>query len=65
MKVAVRNALENFCGTIEATGGVFQDPETLHWYPCGDPTWFDLGDAYLVACEALGRKPMVGEGGDA
>jgi hypothetical protein len=54
-------ALENFCSTIEATGGVFKDPENGYWYPVGDPTWFDLGDAYLAACEALRRKPLIAD----
>lgn len=51
-------ALDRLCSTIEATGGVitFKDGNCA---PEGDPEWIDLGDAYLAACEALGRKPKI------
>jgi hypothetical protein len=55
---AMRNALENFIGTVEATGGVCLDEEG-HYVPVADPEWMDLGGAYLVACAALHRQPMI------
>jgi hypothetical protein len=53
-------ALEEFVSAIEVTGGVKADPEGsgLH-VPVGDEEWVDLGEAYLKACAALGRKPKV------
>ena len=54
----MRNALENFIGTVEATGGVLLDEEG-HYVPVADPQWMDLGDAYLLACEALQRQPTI------
>lgn len=53
-------ALEAFVDTIEATGGLIPG-EFGMLSPAGDPTWSDLGSAYLLACAALGRKPMVTE----
>jgi hypothetical protein len=71
--VAMRAALGAFIGTIEATGGcvrpgegtvgppgeeviAFEDDRPV---PAGDESWPDLADAYLLACRALGRPPMV------
>jgi len=52
-------ALMQFVNTIENTGGLENDGVS----PVGDPEWIDLGDAYVKACAALDRKPMI-EGGD-
>jgi hypothetical protein len=55
--------LEDLVRTIEATGGLVQaddgDPGVLA--PAGDPTWIDLGDTYLKACEVLQREPVIHE----
>jgi hypothetical protein len=55
---AVREALEGFIKTIEATGGCHRD-EGDSVVPAGDPDWLDLADAYLRACKALGREPQI------
>jgi hypothetical protein len=69
----MRSALEAFIRTIEATGGCIRpgwrtvnvageemiDPEGLLPVPAGDEDWADLADAYLLACRALGREPML------
>ena len=71
--VAMRAALEAFIGTIEATGGCVRpgrrtiDPDGQEIVefeghlpvPAADEDWPDLADAYLLACRALGREPMV------
>jgi hypothetical protein len=71
--VAMRSALEAFISTIEATGGcirpsgrtvgpsgeefiVFEDDRPV---PAGDDSWPDLADAYLLACRAMGRAPVI------
>jgi len=59
MEDAIKKALEDFCEVIEACGGVVKNG-TLY-EPIGDSNWSDLGDAYIVACKALGRKPVVEE----
>lgn len=51
-------ALDGFVRTIEATGGVVRLPSGHH-VPRIDPDWVDLGEAYLMACAAIGRQPMV------
>jgi hypothetical protein len=58
---AVRDALEEFVECIEQTGGLVADPdhEGYEGVPNADPEWGDLGDAYISACKALGRKPMI------
>jgi hypothetical protein len=70
---AMRSALEAFIGTIEATGGcVRPERRTINLdgqeivefeghFPesAADEHWLDLADAYLLACRALGREPMV------
>jgi hypothetical protein len=54
----VRAALDDFIETIEATGGCVQEEgESLG--PAGDPDWIDLADAYLRACAAIGRTPLI------
>jgi hypothetical protein len=70
---AMRSALEAFIGTIEATGGCLRpgtvttgpggeeviDFEDSRPVPAGDESWLDLADAYLLACRALGREPVL------
>ncbi len=51
------NALAEFCDTIEDTGGVKKDDKGYH-VPVADEDWIDLGEAYMRACDALGRKPV-------
>jgi hypothetical protein len=46
--------------TIEATGGCVRD-QRGSLAPAGDPDWIDLADAYLAACAALRRTPLVEE----
>lgn len=46
--------VENLISTVELTGGVSIDGEGAH--PVGDPDWVDIGDAYVEACHAVGRK---------
>lgn len=55
-KTAIREALEEFAGTIDATGGVIQERSGL-CSPAADRGWVDLGEAYLKACAALRRTP--------
>lgn len=52
------SALTKFCETIEITGGVRRTRKG-HYEPVGDPSWIDLGDAYIEACGALGREPSI------
>lgn len=54
----VEFALREFITTVECTGGVFKDRKGLP-RPFADPTWIDLGCAYLNACAALGVEPKV------
>jgi hypothetical protein len=54
---AVPAALVSFIGTIEATGGCSCEDGLL--VPVGDPDWIDLADAYLRACAAIGRTPLI------
>jgi hypothetical protein len=56
----LRAAIEKFIDTIEATGGVFKDRKGYH-IPIGDQEWLDLGEAYVAACEAIGREPKIVE----
>lgn len=54
-------ALLAFIDTVEATGGVTEQDEEGEQGgggPAGDPEWLDLGEAYRLACAALGRKPV-------
>lgn len=53
-----REALEDFVKTIEATGGVVKDHKG-YFVPVVDEEWVDLGDSYIRACAALGRKPKI------
>lgn len=52
-----RSALMELINTIDATGGLQVESER----PAGDPSWVDLGHAYLAACRALGKKPLYQE----
>ena len=75
--VPMRSALEALIRTIEATGGCLRPgPTTIgppgeevieyeddRPVPAGDESWPDLADAYLLACRALGREPVI-RGGD-
>jgi hypothetical protein len=54
---AIRAALEEFADCIDATSGIYS--ENGLYYPVADPEWSDLATAYIHACEALGREPMV------
>jgi len=54
----ISKALMSFVSTVESTGGVVQREDGLH-YPVADEEWIDVGEAYLEACEALGRDPKV------
>jgi hypothetical protein len=76
--VAMRSALDAFIRTIEATGGCVRpgradvglpDEDGIEFdddlpVPAGDESWPDLADAYILACRALGRQPLV-RGADA
>lgn len=56
--------LLDFCDCIEATGGVMETRSHKGCeivVPIADEEWSDLGDSYLQACEALGRKPKMHE----
>lgn len=54
---SLTEALEKFVNTVEATGGVVQTEVGLY-EPRSDPEWIDLGDAYILACKALGKEPL-------
>jgi hypothetical protein len=52
----LRQALEEFVVAIDTTGGIKRDRKGYP-VPAIDEEWIDLADAYLTACQALGRKP--------
>lgn len=54
----LRDSLVDFVRCITDTGGVKEDKLGMK-HPVADPTWTDLGDAYVKACGALGMKPLV------
>ena len=60
INIIVERALLEFIEAIEATGGVRRHPEGFY-APVADEEWTDLGEAYLTACAALGRKPKFEE----
>lgn len=76
---AMVTALEAFVRTIEATGGCIRpggasgdrpgdaplDFAETRPVPAGDEEWPDLADAYVLACNALGREPLVRDEDDA
>ena len=51
-------ALVDLIETIEATGGVVMLPNG-QCAPIADEDWIDLGEAYMRACEAIGKEPKV------
>ena len=53
-----QQALKAFVDAIDATGGVRRQSDGCY-VPVADEDWIDLGDAYLDACIALDRKPIV------
>ena len=69
----MRSALQAFIDTIEATGGCIRpgndedqspgeggpDFDLERLVPAGDEQWGDLADAYVLACRALDRQPMI------
>jgi putative heme degradation protein len=55
----MESALQLFVDAINATGGVVA--VGCEFVPAGDKEWFDLGDAYTKACEALGKAPLIGD----
>jgi DNA-directed RNA polymerase subunit RPC12/RpoP len=59
-----REALTAFGDCIEATGGVRID-RLGNAHPRADQEWTDLGNAYLLACRALGREPVTRRDEDA
>ena len=55
---AMRAALDAFIDTIEATRRLHpRRGRTVA--PEGDPDWIDLGEAYVRACTAIGRTPLI------
>lgn len=53
-----KKALEAFISTVEVTGGVRHLGNGCH-APLADEEWLDLGDAYIQACTALKRTPII------
>ena len=49
-------ALNDFIDTINVTGGIVLQSGGLY-APAADEEWIDLGEAYILACEATGKKP--------
>jgi hypothetical protein len=58
MTELAQRALKAFCDTIDATGGLLVDTDGCA-VPAGDEDWPDLADAYMLACEALGREQKL------
>jgi hypothetical protein len=52
------DGLIGFFQAIESTGGVIKLKTGCH-VPVGDEEWIDLGEAYLAACAAFDRGPMI------
>ena len=57
-KKTEKDVLEDFCRTIEATGGVLKAKDGALTV-VGDEDWIDLALHYMEACKVLGRKPKV------
>lgn len=52
-------ACQRLIGSINATGGVREsEPPDGLVAPVADEDWVDLGDAYMLACAAVGATPM-------
>jgi hypothetical protein len=58
------DVLRQLVDTVEATGGVGRDAKG-YFYPLADPDGTDLGEVYVLACQALGREPRIQDGRDA
>jgi hypothetical protein len=56
----IKDALAEFCNTVESAGGLVFDAEEGSGLPApkGADTWVDLADAYEKACAALHRTPV-------
>lgn len=50
--------LQSFFYDIESTGGVYVKDGAAAGC-AASPDWLDLSQSYVVACEALGRKPLI------
>lgn len=57
---AISAALNALIETIEGTGGVTRDTKG-NLVPVADEDWVDLAHAYVQACTALGREPVIVE----
>ena len=56
---AYEDVLKKLMSTIENRGGVIEDSDG-HLQGCvADEDWLDLAGAYVDACEATGRMPMI------
>lgn len=53
----MRKALMHLVLTIDSTGGITEHTNKEDGGPVADPEWLDLTEAYLLACETLGREP--------
>ena len=51
-------ALRFFMDCVEGTGGVIVKEDGFR-APVADPTWTDLGEAYMYACRALNVQPRI------
>ena len=51
-------ALRFFMDCVEGTGGVIVKKDGFR-APVADPTWTDLGEAYMHACRALNVQPRI------
>lgn len=54
-----KRLLEEFVGTIEASGGVVLDGASH--VPLADREWVDMGELYIEVCSFLEREPMIEE----
>lgn len=58
-------AMQEVCDAIDAAGGLVPDAEGSGMLaPKGCDKWVDLASAYVAACEALGRTPVIEESGE-
>lgn len=58
--ITEREALIAFINTIESTGGVRRHRFGGRSFvvPVADDEWGDLGEAYVMACKAIGRPRL-------
>lgn len=54
-----KRALKGLIDTVDTTGGLVEVGDDGSLAPAGDPSWLDLADVYIDACEALGLKPKI------